>query len=188
MWRDGLTVIALASGLPDRKPNYLTFEQATEGGAIEVQEAAVQSVPTVEASVGPMPVLLLGGDTIIGGAQNRIINVTILLKAATKTATPVSCLELGRWNSGRHFRASRTVDLGLRRMVAEQVHASPMHAADQGAIWQRNREAPTSISSTFCRPHGRIAVWSDSASPAQCLTSGWTLACYLKMADGWRAQ
>jgi hypothetical protein len=30
MWRDGLTVIALASGLPDRKPDYLTFEQATE--------------------------------------------------------------------------------------------------------------------------------------------------------------
>jgi hypothetical protein len=136
MWRDGLTVIALASGLPDRKPDYLTFEQATEGGAIEVQEAAVQSVPTVEASVGPMPVLLLGGDTIIGGAQNRIINLTILLKAAAKTAIPVSCLELGRWNSGRHFRASRAVDLGLRRMVAEQVHASQMHAADQGAIWQ----------------------------------------------------
>jgi hypothetical protein len=83
-----------------------------------------------------MPVLLLGGDTIIGGAQNRIINVTILLKAAAKTAIPVSCLELGRWNSGRHFRASRAADLGLRRMVAEQVHASPMHAADQGAIWQ----------------------------------------------------
>jgi hypothetical protein len=61
MWRDGLTVIALASGLPDRKPDYLTFAQATEGGAIEVQEAAVQSVPTVEARVGPMPVLLPGG-------------------------------------------------------------------------------------------------------------------------------
>jgi hypothetical protein len=136
MWRDGLTVIALASGLPDRKPDYLTFDQATEGGAIEVQEAAVQAVPSVEATVGQMPVLVLGGDTIIGGAQNRIINVTILLKAAAKTAIPVSCLELGRWNSGRRFRASRSVDLGMRRMVAQQVHASQMNVADQGAIWQ----------------------------------------------------
>ena len=74
MWRDGLTVIALASGLPDRKPDYLTFEQATEGGAIEVQEAAVQSVPSVEASVGQMPVLLLGGDTII--AERRTASST----------------------------------------------------------------------------------------------------------------
>ena len=56
----------------------------------------MQTVPTVDATTGPMPVLLLGGDTIIGGAQNRIINITILLKAAAKTAIPVSCLEMGR--------------------------------------------------------------------------------------------
>jgi hypothetical protein len=47
-------------------------------------------VPTVDATVGPAPVLILGGDTIIGGAQNRIINITILLKAAATTAIPVS--------------------------------------------------------------------------------------------------
>ncbi len=90
MWRDGLTIIALESREPNREPDYLTFEQAQAADGIQVEEAAVQTVPTVDAATGPMPVLLLGGDTIIGGAHNRIINITILLKAAAKTAIPVS--------------------------------------------------------------------------------------------------
>lgn len=145
IWRDGLTVIALDSRLPNRAPEYLSLDEAASAGAVEVHEAAAQEVPSVEAKTGPSPVLVLGGDTIVGGAQNRIINITILLKAATTTQIPVSCLELGRWNEGRNFTASRPVDHSLRRMVAEQVthgsrargtDASARFAADQGAIWQ----------------------------------------------------
>ncbi|MFN2419240.1 MAG: ARPP-1 family domain-containing protein, partial [Candidatus Limnocylindria bacterium] len=80
MWRDGLTIIALESREQNRPPDYLTFEQAQAADGIQVEEAPVQTVPTVDAATGPMPVLLLGGDTIIGGAQNRIINISILLK------------------------------------------------------------------------------------------------------------
>ncbi len=129
MWRDGLTIIALESREPNRPPEYLTFEQAQAAQGLAVEEAAVQTVPTVDATTGPMPVLLLGGDTIIGGAQNRIINITILLKAAAKTAIPVSCLEMGRWNDGRRFESSRPVDHTLRSMVAEQVTRGRSFAA-----------------------------------------------------------
>ncbi len=148
MWRDGLTVIALGSTVKNRLPDYLTLEQATADAALDIHEAPAQTVPTVEAITGKASVLLLGGDTIIGGAQNRIINLTILLKAAAKTAIPVSCLEHGRWNRGGQFSAGRTVDHGLRSMVAEQVTRGARHtppaagstaegrfAADQGAIW-----------------------------------------------------
>ena len=79
----------------------------------------MQTVTTVDAATGPMPVLLLGGDTIIGGANSRIINITILLKAAAKTAISVSCLEMGRWNDGRRFASARPVDHALRSMVAD---------------------------------------------------------------------
>lgn len=163
MWRDGLTVIPLASADANRAPDYLTFDQAQEAQAIEVQEADVQVVPTVDAATkGPMPVLILGGDTIIGGAQNRIINITILLKAASKTAIPVSCLEMGRWNDGRRFASARPVDHAMRSMVAEQVTRgteaqAPSHgsvhrfAADQGAIWREIGER-----------HGRAAMHSPT--------------------------
>jgi hypothetical protein len=99
MWRDGLTVIALDSELKNYAPDYLTLDQAAASAdGLQIQEAAQQTVPSVDAVTGLMPVLILGGDTIIGGAQNRIINITILLKAAAKTAIPVTCLEQHRWN------------------------------------------------------------------------------------------
>jgi hypothetical protein len=66
MWRDGLTVIGLDSSLKDRHPDYLTFDDAAAGGAVEVREGPVQQVPVVEAATGPSAVLLLGGDTLIG--------------------------------------------------------------------------------------------------------------------------
>ena len=97
MSRDGLTVVPLASPLANRAPEYLTLDQAHTEGAIAVEEAPTQSVPTVDATTKGASVLILGGDTIIGGAQNRIINITIRLKAVAKTAIPISCLEMGRW-------------------------------------------------------------------------------------------
>jgi hypothetical protein len=76
----------------------------------------VQTVPTVNAATGPMPVLLLGGDTIIGGAQNRIINITILLKASRRPPSRLA-EEMGRWNDGRRFAAVRPVDHALGGIV-----------------------------------------------------------------------
>jgi hypothetical protein len=40
MWRDGLTVIALDSGLPDRVPDYLTLDEADSAGEVDIQAAA----------------------------------------------------------------------------------------------------------------------------------------------------
>ena len=71
MWRDGLTILALESREPNREPDYLTFEQAQAADGIQVEEAPVQTVPTVDATTKAAPVLLLGGDMIVGGAQNR---------------------------------------------------------------------------------------------------------------------
>ncbi|MEO5986925.1 MAG: DUF6569 family protein [Candidatus Limnocylindria bacterium] len=159
MWRDGLTVIALESSQPNRQPEELTLDQAHASAAIEVTESPMQTVPTVDAITKAMPVLILDGDTIIGGAQNRIINISILLKAASTTSIPVSCLEMGRWNSGRRFDASRPVDHSMRRMVAQQVTRSVhedrtsgevRYAADQGAIWHEigERQARSSTHSS----------------------------------------
>jgi hypothetical protein len=162
MWRDGLSVIALGSSVENRAPDYLTLDQATADAGLDIHEAEAQSVPTVEAITGKASVLILGGDTIIGGAQNRIINITIMLKAASTTAIPVTCLEHGRWNRGGRFTAARPVDHALRSMVAQQVtrrERGPAHpvgsglehrfAADQGAVWSEigQRQARAAVNS-----------------------------------------
>ena len=49
-------------------------------------------------------VLLYDGEELIGAKQNRILNVTVLVAAASETRIPVSCVEEGRWRArSRHF-------------------------------------------------------------------------------------
>ncbi len=137
MSRDGLTIIPVDSHRPNEVPDYLTLDQAQDTeGAITIDEADQRTVPTVDVVTGPTKVLIIDGDTIVGGAQNRVINVTILLPAAAKTPIPVSCLEQGRWNSGRRFAVGGKVDHRMRAMLAEQIGEQGGGVrADQGAIW-----------------------------------------------------
>ncbi len=110
---------------------------ATQGGG---------SVPTVQVNVGRRPLVVLAGETIVGGRQNRIINVTVWLAPKKTTAIPVSCLEHGRWNAGHAFGAGLPVDVDFRGKVGRMVNdrssmsssapAQARYAANQSAVWQ----------------------------------------------------
>ncbi len=147
MERDGLVLIALGAGNLETAA-YLTLESAAAANAVEIHELASGTVPAVDAATKGMPVVLFAGDTITGGKQNRIINVTIWLAADKTTRIPVSCLEHGRWDNGLRFAAGRKVDYGMRAQVnrsvgefarAEAAMPGPSvdrsFRADQGAVW-----------------------------------------------------
>jgi hypothetical protein len=111
----------------------LTFAEAALRGVVRAQEAAAASVQSVVAEAGGVDVLLLDGDTTVGGLQNRIVNVSIWLKAGVPTHVPVSCLEQGRWRGGYDlgagrsggcaFAAGQRADPSLRAMVGAAVNA-----------------------------------------------------------------
>ena len=150
MERDGLVVIALGSAADAAGPAYLTLAEAAETQGVDVHELGGGTVPAVEVETRDDPVVLFGGDTIVGGKQNRIVNVTIWLTPHQRTHIPVTCLEHGRWDPGAEarFMAGPKADLGMRAMLNTQVHASAREAsalgdepapyrysADQGAVW-----------------------------------------------------
>ena len=147
MERDGLVLIALESAGP-QAADYLAFETAASTNDIEVHELADGSVGTVEAVTKQQAVVLFAGDTITGGKQNRIINITMWLAANTTTRIPVSCLEAHRWDSGSRFSSGRKVDYELRarvnRSVGNQARAEASmpgpsrprsFRSDQSAVW-----------------------------------------------------
>jgi hypothetical protein len=150
--RDGLVIGALEWGV-EREPAYETATAAGLAGDLELREHDGGTVAAIEAATKGKPVVIFAGDTVVGGKQNRIINVTVWLPAKSVTSIPVSCLEAGRWNQGYRFETSRKVDYGLRAMMSAQLSevafqeqeyaaAAPAHAArgrsyaaDQGGVW-----------------------------------------------------
>jgi len=105
-----------------------------------VSEVDGGHVPVLQVTnPGWRPVLLTEGETVVGGRQNRVLNVSVLVPGAATIQIPVSCVEQGRWNQGDRFeranwkatrRVRRTMVHGLQHNL-EQGHK----AADQGAVW-----------------------------------------------------
>lgn len=111
---------------------------ATSG--IVIEESPDATVPTlIVRNNGDVPVLLLEGETVNGGLQNRVLNVSVLVPARETINVPVSCVEQGRWGRQSAFGVGRThATRKVRRAKAQSVAESVRHgdkASDQGAVW-----------------------------------------------------
>jgi hypothetical protein len=185
---DGLVLIALeppaiiqsASAVPP----YLLFEQAVSDGSVEVHEIGAGTVPSVAATTKQQPVVMFAGDTIPGGKQNRVINISVWLPAGKVTELPVTCLEHGRWDPGlaARFGAGRKADYAMRSMMSRQVGeqrrraaefaapgapATSAYAADQGEVWAEigRREVRAGLHSPTAALHEVWAAEEQDARP-----------------------
>jgi hypothetical protein len=189
MERDGLVLIALEPTAPTQhEPGvalpYLLFQQAVAGGAVEVHEIGAGNVPSVAASTKDQPVVIFAGDTITGGKQNRVINISVWLPAGKVTELPVTCLEHGRWDPGlaARFGAGRKADYALRSMMSHQVGeqrrrfaesaatgaaTTSAYAADQGEVWAEigRRETRAGLHSPTAALHEVWAAEEQEARP-----------------------
>jgi hypothetical protein len=87
-----------------------------------------------------LPILLYEGEQISGAQQNRSIDTSILVPARSGIPIPVSCIEHGRWDGGRHsepFRVSpHTSDPALRGVKREHSNRPEGDGRpDQGRVW-----------------------------------------------------
>lgn len=97
----GLTLIPLMAATEQvkRQTGYLPLEVALRRQLVEVTEQARATVPELVAtSTADEPVVLVGGEQVIGGLQNRVLNTTILVAAHAVQPIPVTCVEAGRWH------------------------------------------------------------------------------------------
>ena len=149
----GVTVFPLF-GSQQGSATYVILANARAAGAVDVAELEQASVGMLVAiNRGMLPVLILDGEELVGGRQNRIVNSSVLLPSG-RTALPMSCVEHGRWHErGAAFSSSESSHPSLRRAKAAQVsdalRTRGAHEADQGQIWtdiavRHNRERITS--------------------------------------------
>jgi hypothetical protein len=91
---------------------------------------------------GPLPVLLYEGEEVLGAQQNRTFDVSVLVPAGVSLHVPVSCVEGGRWDGGRHAEPFRqapqaaypTLRAMKQRVAAERVAAGEPPRASQRAV------------------------------------------------------
>ncbi len=142
----GLTVYPLL-GTDEGGLDYLTAPEALGVGLAEVSELDDPSVPSLKVTnLADVPVLFVEGQTLLGGAQNRTMNVTVLVPAKSQTSVPVSCVEAHRWNTrtGRAYRPDSKVAPGSLRSAKiggldYRREAARMRSSDQGQVWDEVR-------------------------------------------------
>lgn len=91
-------------------------------------------------AAGDVPVLLLAGMILLGNLQDRALDLPVLVPAARTVRVPVSCVEQGRWGSGRAATTSaRVVPPTMRARnldaVARNVAAGHGTHGDQHGMW-----------------------------------------------------
>jgi hypothetical protein len=122
---------------------YATLDEAMGAGSLEVMEINESgSVPTLKVTnKADQMAFLMAGEQLIGAKQNRILNVSMMIPAATTLNVPVSCVEAGRWRQrSAKFASGGSMSHGtLRKMLSAQTRLSYQSGgsptSDQGAVW-----------------------------------------------------
>jgi hypothetical protein len=140
-------------------PAYLLLNDAMAAGLVSVGEVSEGgSVPELLLeNRADRPVLAVDGQELVGARQNRVLNLSLLLAAASKTVVPVSCVEQGRWRyESRDFSPSRNMMFASAKMsksshVTQSMRRDGSRHSDQGDVWERvaskfdalGKESPT---------------------------------------------
>jgi len=127
----GLTVFPLLRRGHSGLPPVATLAEAFSSGRVEVREreTSIVSEVLVRNNSG-LSVLMLAGESLVGGTKNRILRCDVLLPPGSGfTAVPVVCGERGRWSGeGSGFGAAgEMAHPYLRRHAAT--------GASQDAVW-----------------------------------------------------
>jgi hypothetical protein len=133
--------------IADRSPSvrYVSFAEAVQRGAtVKELDGGASVNDLVVHNPLELPVLLYEGEEVLGAQQNRTFDVSALVAANSVLQVPVSCVEAGRWDGGRHEEvfapAPQTANPRLRRMKNTQAReslAAGMEArAVQGEVWR----------------------------------------------------
>lgn len=187
----GLRLIPLLAATDDvkRQSGYLPLAEALRRNLLTIAEQSRASVPELTAtSIAETPVVLVGGEQVTGGLQNRVFNTTILVGAHTTQNIPVTCVEAGRWHESSSYRpyasysnvgdsdASAMPGGEVAQMSGEPLAEMEAGAANQTARSFRSEEAAyaklrklhsksvtTSLTSGYGHRSDQGAVWGEVA-------------------------
>jgi hypothetical protein len=180
---ENIAIFPVVSSVSQDTSAFVTLDEGLSNGEILVREqgsdglARNRGIPLPQyntgASVnqlvlinrGKRPVLLLAGELVSGGKQDRIIaKDRIIAPGAEPLPLDVFCVEHGRWSSGLQFSAANTI---VHPSVREQAAVNQ----NQTEVWESVRKGTTdnlSVAGAAPRISARdLAEVAASAAPTQ---------------------
>lgn len=126
-----LRVFWLSAGTTAARLEIATLEEARARGDLLVSERAQASVPALLVeNRGKSHALLMAGEILLGGKQNRVIIEDVLMPPLSGPRNlAVYCVEQGRWSGRSAAFESRG------SFAAPQLRARLMERADQARVW-----------------------------------------------------
>ena len=127
----GMLVFWLYGGAGAPSLPVATLEEARTRGELLLTERDQATVPElIVENRGKSYILLLAGEILLGGKQNRVLSEDILLPPLSGPRNiGVYCVEQGRW-------AGRGKDFGVGgSFAAPGLRSKLMEKADQGKVW-----------------------------------------------------
>jgi hypothetical protein len=168
--------IVITPLFPRRDPvaAYITLDEALPRGlcVAETSEAGSVAELVVENPLTER-VLLYDGEELVGGKQNRILNVSVLVEAMSGLTIPVSCVEQGRWRrQSVHFATAPHISHAeLRRRKAESQAARPLaRGVAQGEVWDAVRDKSVRMMVSFQTGRARTSTAPTSGTSARSRT------------------
>ena len=158
----GLTVYPLLQTGRGADTDVRTLDEALSAGQLSIREKDAGEVPYVRVrNEGRRPVLLMAGEILVGGRQNRVIRDDVLLPARSEFVDiAVYCGEQNRWEGGgKVFKSGST-------LTAPSLRAMGAAAAPQDHIW---REIDTQLKQADVQTSTRSyqAVYEDRGVKAR---------------------
>ena len=121
-------------------PEYMLAEDAIGNGTLVIEETSSEGqVPRLRVyNRSDKPVLILEGDILVGGKQNRLCNSTVMVPSYSKLDLPVSCVESQRWRyqSEKFSTSGSSSSLDVLRKLKAGKFGRRSHHSDQQAIWR----------------------------------------------------
>ncbi len=131
----GLTVIPIVhQKAVDPGQDVTTLAEAQKAGTVEIRELPDSQVNSLLViNKGDKPLLLLAGDLLIGGKQDRIVAKDTLVPPGKAMQVEAFCVEHGRWSgkSGEFEYSGGVVPQSVKAGAAR---------SDQQEVWDRVAE------------------------------------------------
>jgi hypothetical protein len=134
-----------------------TLDEARRSGTLLITERAQATVPElIVDNRGKVPVLLLAGEILVGGKQNRILIEDVLLPPLSGVRPlGVYCVEQGRWNDGsREFSSKGS-------FAQPRLRSKLLEGAGQRQVWDSVAQASREYLASPAPTQSYQAIYDD---------------------------